>query len=288
MELNFRLYIDESGDHSYGKKELRKSQVATPEGSLDIDIEHYPHLEQDAKRYLGLTGCIIEKDKYRSIFHQNFEALKQKHFPHNPDSPVIFHRDDIINKRKSFWRLRYPENETAFNKDFLCFINSMEYIVITVVIDKKAHIERYRESAFHPYHYCLAAMLERYCGFLNFIHAKGDIMAESRGGKEDNQLKEAYKHIYNNGTLFRPSNFFSNMLTSKEIKLKPKSANIAGLQLSDLLAHPSKQEILIDNKLIIEREELIFRKEICNLLQSKYNRNYYTGEIMGYGKVLIK
>jgi hypothetical protein len=37
------------------------------------------------------------------------------------------------------------------------------------------------------------------------------------------------------------------VLTSKEIKLKPKNANIAGTQLADLLAYPLKQEILVEN-----------------------------------------
>jgi hypothetical protein len=95
---------------------------------------HYPELEKEEKRYLGLAGCIIEIEKYRSIFHPKFEELKQKHFPHNPDEPVILHRKDIINKHGPFWRLRDPEKEKAFNEDLLSLFNEMEFTVITVVI----------------------------------------------------------------------------------------------------------------------------------------------------------
>ncbi|MGQ9666008.1 MAG: hypothetical protein ACUVWB_01725, partial [Anaerolineae bacterium] len=104
-----------------------------------------------------------------------------------------------------------------------------------MVIDKQAHINRYGNAAHHPYHYCLTVLLERYCGFLNHLHANGDVMGESRGGAEDQQLKAAYQSVYENGTKSHEPTFFQRALTSKELKLKPKSANIAGLQIADLL-----------------------------------------------------
>lgn len=289
MQKVFRLYIDESGDHSYGKKELRRLQIKTKDRIIDYPIDHYPELEKDDKRYLGLTGCIIETEKYRSVFHPKLEELKQRHFPHNPDDPVILHRKDIINKHGPFWRLRDPERENSFNEDLLSFLEDMEFVVITVIIDKKAHIERYQEFAYHPYHYCLGALLERYCGLLHFSGAKGDVLAENRGGTEDKQLKEAYISLYNSGTQYRRPEFFQSVLTSKEIKLKPKIANIAGLQISDLLAHPLKQEILIENQRLSNPEEKLFGKKICEIInKAKYNRHIYTGRIYGYGKVFIK
>ena len=258
----YRLYVDESGDHTYYE------------------------LEDPAKRYLGLTGIFIEGEYYRTTFQPEMERLKQKHFPHSPDEPVILHRADIIDRRGPFWRLRDMEKEQAFNEDFLQLIKAQDYHLITVVIDKKTHIERYGEVAYHPYHYCLAVLLERYCGFLNFYNAQGDVLAESRGGTEDRQLKEAYRFIYNAGTQQRGTEFFSRGLTSSEIKVKPKSANIAGLQLSDLLAYPSKQEILIEARRITDPGDN-FGKQICQLIQAKYNKQVYEGRIRGYGKIFL-
>lgn len=63
MSRIFRLYIDESGDHTYKKIE-------------DIN-----------QRYLSLTGCIIDSEVYRKQIQPEFELLKQKHFPHSPDDP---------------------------------------------------------------------------------------------------------------------------------------------------------------------------------------------------------
>ncbi len=261
--IRYRLYIDESGDHTYGE------------------------LEDPAKRYLGLTGCVVESEVYRTRFHPALEALKQTHFPHSPDEPIILHRNDLINRRGPFWRLRDPENERRFNEDLLRFLDEQDYLLITVVIDKKSHIERYGNAAYHPYHYCLAVLLERYCGFLNLFNAQGDVMAESRGGTEDKRLKEAYQQLYEHGTYFRNATFFQRVLNSKEIKLKPKSANIAGLQIADLLAYPCKQEVLIQNGRINEISDAAFGRAIRRCILPKYNRRLSDGRIQGYGQVFL-
>ena len=111
-------------------------------------------------------------------------------------------------------------------------------------------------------------------------------MAESRGGAEDKQLKITYRTIYNVGTQWRGTEFFKRSLTSLEIKLKPKLANIAGLQLSDLLAYPSKQEILIEERRINDLGDN-FGKQICQRIQAEYNKQVYEGRIRGYGKIFL-
>lgn len=254
----YRFYIDESGDHTYS-------------------ISDNPE-----ERYLGLTGCIIESDYYKDKFHPSLEKFKQKHFPHDPDEPIILHRREIVNKRGPFWRLRDNQKEKEFNQDLITFFKESNFIIISVVIDKKQHKERYKEAAFHPYHFCLATLLERYCGYLHFYNAKGDVMAESRGKQEDLQLKEAYRRVYGSGTLFRSPEFFQKVLTSKEIKIKPKKANIPGLQLADLLAHPCKNEILIEKGIVKYRAS--FGREISKTVKAKYNHHFFDGRIEGYGK----
>ncbi len=215
------------------------------------------------------------------------EELKQKYFPHSPDEPVILHREDILQRKGPFWVLRDEEKRRDFNEELLQFMTVQCYHVITVVIDKKVHIERYGESAYHPYHYCLATMLERYCGFLNFYNAEGDVLAESRGRTEDLQLKEAYRLIYRVGSQWRGFEFFQRALTSSEMKVKQKQANIAGLQLCDLIAYPSKQDILTADSRIDDPGG-IFGKQICKCIESKYNRQVYENRIEGYGKVFLK
>jgi hypothetical protein len=260
----YRLYIDESGDHTY-----------------------YLTSEEPAKIYLGITGLIINQEYYRTSFHPQFESLKQKHFPHNPDEPVIFHRKEIINRNGPFWRLRDKEKDNAFTEDLMSFLKEQEYTIITIVVDKNSHVRRYGKTAYNPYHYCLMLMMERYCGYLKNNNTKGDIMAESRGKSEDRLLKAAYKNIFTNGTYYHNSEFFQKTLTSKEIKLKPKPKNIAGLQVADLLAYPSKQEILVSYERYTQNMEDKFGEKICECIQFKYNKQIYQGRQVGYGKVFI-
>ena len=139
----------------------------------------------------------------------------------------------------------------------------------------------------HPYHYCLIAMLERYCDFLRLHNAKGDVLAESRGGNEDNMLKKEYKNIYDMGTMFRKPIFFSSVLSTHEIKLKSKTNNIAGLQIADLLAYPSKIDILFENK-ILENNTGNFGKSICKCISMKYYRHFCHKSINGYGKIFLQ
>lgn len=262
MQKQYRLYIDESGDHTY---------------SVSNDPE---------KRYLGLTGCIFESSYYRKDFQPNIEKFKRVHFTYDPDDTVILHRKELINKQGHFSQLIDKKKEQNFNEGLLKIIEQSKYIIVTVVIDKKIHKQHYGEIAFHPYHYCLVALLERYSGFLHYHNLHGDVLAESRGGQEDMQLKEAYRRAYESGTNLRDSSYFQQVLTSKEIKLKPKLANVAGLQLADILAFPCKQDILLENGKI-DRYYGKFGKKILTVAQKKYNLRYMTGQVKGYGKVFL-
>jgi len=262
MSKLYRLYIDESGDHTY----------------FDVN--------KAEKRYLGLTGCIVEKNYYGDCFKPKLEALKKNHFPYDPDDPIIFHRTDLVNCRGPFWCLRGEAKRKLFDKDLLNYFREIRFTLITVVIDKKSHTDRYGEAAFHPYHYCLAAMLERYCGFLNFYNAKGDVMAESRGKRENELLESSYNEVYCDGTHWRGAEFFNKVLTSKKIKIKPKTSNIAGLQVADLLAYPIKQMILLENDRI-EDPGKVFSKKICEAVKRKHNQQVYQERVSGYGKVFL-
>src|SRR5258708_39268825 len=87
-------------------------------------------------------------------------------------------------------------------------------------------------------------MIERYVLWLKDGGTVGDIMAESRGGKEDKRLKDSFERAYTKGSEYMDAETFATHLTSKQLKVKPKSNNIAGLQLADLIAHPSSHVIL--------------------------------------------
>lgn len=260
QDERFRLYIDESGDHVF------------------------KHNDKPSHRFLCLLGCFMRIDTYRT-FHLHLEEFKQRHIPHSPDEPVILHREDIVNRRRWFWRLRDDEARTTFDNDLLDLLAGTDFRMVAILIDKLAHEKRYANPV-HPYHLALGYMLQRYCGYLNHINRRGDVMAESRGGKEDRLLKDSYRFVYERGAWSQRAAFFRTALTSKELKLKPKSANIAGLQLADLLAHPVRQSILREKGLITD-EPTRFARQLLQTVDGKFNRHLYDGRVSGYGKVFF-
>lgn len=259
----YRIYIDEVGNH-------------------DLTSADDPN-----ERFLSLTGVILEADYVLNVLNPEMDELKRRFFQRDPDEPIFFHRKHLINKQEPFQALRDPGVEAAFNQALLDALARWQYIAVTVVIDKLEHRDRYRQWQFHPYHYCLRVLLERYIYFLSDHRAQGDVMVETRGKKEDVKLKESYRRLYARGDDYIPVDRWHACLSSRELKLKPKTANISGLQLADLIAHPSRREVLLEHDLIVDSRGT-FGDQICAILvHAKYNRNPRTGRIEGCGKKLL-
>lgn len=242
----YRLYIDESGN-----SDLKHSD----------DRNH---------RFLSLTGIIVSLQHIQETIHPEMEALKSRYFGSYPNEPVILHRKELVNRRHPFQTLRDPEVESKFNQDMLTYLRNWEYHVITVCLDKKNHIETYQTWARDPYYYCLVILLERFNFWLNRRSSKGDVMAESRGRRDDTRLKDEFRSLWENGSDYVGANQFQRSLTSRELKVKPKSANIAGLQLADLIAHPSRSEILYEQGFLEKLGD--FAEQISEILAGKYYR----------------
>ena len=259
--LRYRLYIDESGDHTY---------------ELMDDPSH---------RYLALLGVWFRQGEEYTAFADDLERFKRDIFGPRPDKPVILHRSAIINRKGPFGLLCQPEVQKRFDEGLLEIVRRTRFKMICVTIDNQTHLGRY-SSPFHPYHYCLAAMLDRHSGWLNYKNVVGDVMAESRGREEDLQLKQAYLRVYESGTLMFGHEHHQRALTSKDIKIQPKVANIAGLQLADVLAHPVKQTCLIERGYIPDSGD-VFGKRIYEVAERKFNRNEFRGFVEGYGKVFL-
>ena len=245
--MKYRVYIDEVGNP-------------------DLESSDNPN-----HRFLSLTGVIMELEYVKEIVHPQMESLKARYFGSHPDEPVILHRKEIMNARAPFDSLREPLRRAEFDKQILDLMKSWEYTVISVCIDKKRHKETYTTWRYDPYHYCMAVLLERFVLFLERVNAQGDVMAESRGGKEDKRLKASFNRLWQSGTEFIGSERFQNVLTSRQLKVKPKSVNISGLQLADLLAHPSRNEILQEQGLL-DRSIAPFAGLVIEVLQSKYDQ----------------
>ncbi|RJP79377.1 MAG: DUF3800 domain-containing protein [Candidatus Zixiibacteriota bacterium] len=256
--MKYRLYIDEVGN-----SDLHSSS----------DPNH---------RYLSLTGVAFSLDYVDQVVFPTLESLKRRYFHHHADDPICLHRKEILQKKAPFDSLRDPKIEAAFNEDLLRILMDFQYTVFTAVIDKYEHMRQYSVWQYDPYHYCLEILIERFCFFLETSEATGDVLAESRGGKEDRRLKASFHRHFSTGTRFINPEKIAQRLTSSQLKVKSKSNNIAGLQFADIIAYPSYRAALArhDNRPLPED----FSGKIITILEtSKYYRSS-AGEIQGYGR----
>ena len=255
--MKYRMYVDEVGNP-------------------DLNASQNPN-----HRYLSLTGVIIELDYVSRTVFPRIEELKKRYFGSHPDEPIILHRKELVNKKPPFHPLQDARVEQAFNADLLSLLDDLDYVVITSVIDKMEHNTQYTTWRFDPYHYSLTVLIERYVQWLETMAAVGDVMAESRGGNEDKRLKASFERLFLHGTEYITAQQLAAGLTSRQLKVKPKSTNVAGLQLADLLAHPSYRAVLARHQHQPLPEN--FGGRIAEILErSKYRRSAQ-GKIEGWG-----
>jgi hypothetical protein len=253
-----RLYFDESGTHCSRK------------------------LETVHEQYLALCGVIFEHTDYVD-FQTQWESMKRAFFGGDPDEPVILHRKELMGNCGLFSVLEDQATRRKFDAEFLRIVGEARFTSLIAVIDKARHQKNY-PAPMNPYHYCFVALMQRYCFWLG--SRKGDVMGEARGKTEDHQLKAAFRTLHEHGDWYCRASTYQNHLTSRDIKLKPKSENIAGLQLADLLAHPAKLRCILNHGTCPHIQESRFGKQVADLFWTKI-RKRPDGASTGWGEVFI-
>jgi len=255
-----RMYVDENGHHNL-REDLTKNE----------------------KRFLCLTGIVMKLTEHINLT-ERLNKLKTCYFN---STEVILHRRELISGKAPFEVLQDDDVRNSFNIDLLNIFAEQRYGVISVIIDKLALVEKYTIlKAYDPYALALEYLMQRYQYWIQEYIEKhgqvyGDIMAESRGGREDMVTKETYRLMYEG----KGYNILENadiFYSSKEIKLKPKKDNIAGLQFVDLLSHPARRYILKENNLADNLKPTSFEENVVDILvESKFRRK--NGIIEDYG-----
>lgn len=264
MEPLYRLYIDEVGNH-----DLR------------------PDLDEN-ERFLSLFGVAIVNQHMVDVIQPEMWRIKSEYFLEDPDTPVIFHRKEITRYQGLFKSL-YADREKRlrFGNVMLDAYRRWEYVAFLVTIDKRTHYNTYSVWRYEPYHYCLMAMLERYVRFLRNKNMRGDVMIESRGRDPNQRLESSFRRLITSGTRHVSKEQMQQCLTSVDIKIREKKADIAGLQLADLLAHAAHYEHLAQHNLVAQQESGYSSEIALILKQWKYDRQQGSGKIEGYGKKLL-
>lgn len=213
--MNFSDYIvfaDESGDH----------------GLASIDPQ-FP--------VFALVFCVFEKEAYISSVEPAFRKLKFKYFGH--DAAILHERE--IRKQEppfSFLRQNAPLRE-AFMSDVNEVMAKVQFHADCAVIDKLKHKSRYA-NPWNPYEIAMQFCMEKLSNRLVINGQRNrltHVLFEARGKEEDRQLELEFRRVAANDKRWgwRTVDFSRTPL---EPMFVPKAANLAGHQLSDLIARP--------------------------------------------------
>ncbi|PSR19972.1 MAG: DUF3800 domain-containing protein [Sulfobacillus acidophilus] len=239
------LFLDESGDHSLTK----------------IDPQ-YP---------IFVLGGIIADDQ--AINHQINPGMKQLKKDIFDSDTVILHTADITRNRKDFTILMDSTKRQEFYTLLNQLMKALTFQVVACVIDKPNHSRKYAEAAIDPYVLSLNILVERFYYEVRNHQSTGTIIAESRNPFLDEQLTQAWNTIRRDGTRYVRGSDIRKTITS--LNIYPKLANIAGLQLADLVVSPIGRHYLGKNP-----------HEDYAIIEQKFRRGPRR-EIDGYGLIVL-
>ena len=214
MTLQFSDYLvfaDESGDH----------------GLESID-PNYP--------VFVLAFCILHKGDYVDSVTPAMQRFKLKHFGHDN---VVLHESDIRKDAGAFSFLRSAARKAAFLEELTRLVADAPLTLICTVIRKEALKQRYVRPE-NPYHVALGFGLERVHHFLRTMGGASQtthVTVERRGRREDQELELEFRRVCD-GANFNCEKF------PFQLVFADKRANLAGLQLADLIARPVGMRIL--------------------------------------------
>jgi hypothetical protein len=242
MTAHYILFMDESGDHNL-------SNIA----------DDFP--------VFCLTGCIFESLYYREVVRPKLDKFKE-HFWGTRD--VILRSRDIRRHEGRFAFLHDPDKRKEFYFKLDDLMQGLQFTILSVVIQKHDYMARYGPNVQHPYHLSFKFIMERYAIMMRRRDRKstGRIIAESRGQFEDGLLKGEYNRLKGASYYQRD---FGNIVN---FWMEKKRANIAGLQIADLVAYPIAAKVLHP-----DREQKAF-----DIIGDKFDHApRQRGGILGYG-----
>ena len=216
-------------------------------------------------KHFGVSGVIVSVALLNDL---NLSSRRIKNKYYQGRNNLIFHYIDILHNREDFTDLgKDSEKKKAFGESLASLIKNSDFKYTCVFIDKHEFIKKngifddlgkltkirkvgsnlFPKSPvldYNLYLLCMKSMLEIFYKFLTSrrIEARGIVINEARGEREDTELREAFHKIHINGiSSISPTDLRSIIL---DLFIVPKKQNYIGTQLADLLLYPTYDGIV--------------------------------------------
>jgi len=208
------LYLDESGNHGLVR------------GDTDYPV-------------FVLGGVICDQRYADDVIEPELSRLKRDLFGR---SDLILHTADITRNRNGFERLIEPQFRRGFYQALNALMRRLEYEVVACVVRKDARYAQFGLESVDPYLLSLNVLIEQFCFEIGDVAEGGIVVAEKRGPVLDRQLDVAWLNLKVQGTERVQAVEIDKRIRSLETR--SKTANVAGLQLADLVVGPIGRHML--------------------------------------------
>jgi hypothetical protein len=221
---SYTLYLDETGDH----------------GLLTVNPE-YP--------VLALCGVAVQDGDYAADVVPKIDAFKVAQLG---SASIQLHYRAMARRAGVFKLLTDPERAWEFEKSLAELLDELPMTVFCAAIDKNAYVARHGRTRpidrFLPggniYLVALDFVLERFVRFLEERGAaRGQIIAEARGARENAEVAAEFDELLTRGTQFVSTERFGRVL-APDIRFTEKRERVAGLEIADICAAPIATQVL--------------------------------------------
>ncbi len=194
-------------------------------------------ISQKGKRFLVLTGCIID-EKFRVGVEADLRAIKKRYF-----------QDEDIEIKSNFLRYANPdigissplklhdrEQYNNLEAEVTKYLQSIPVELISIVIDKPAYWEQYPSQ--NPYEIAYLYLLERFQMYLKTKGSLGICVIDPREGQvEKTFIGDSLEKIHHS-MRWQDGQFWKKCPNIIERLLYSTSEGTVGIQIADLYCYP--------------------------------------------------
>lgn len=211
-------------------------------------------------KHFGISGVIVSASLLKDL-NLKIRKIKNRYYPRINN--LILHYVDILQERDDFSdlhsnqkkKLALSQSLSSLIKDFdfkycCVFVDRHELAKKYGIYDKYGKLIKIKKIGsnlfpkspvldYNLYLLCLKRILEVFFKFLvdRRIKARGIVVTEARGEREDTELREAFHKIHLSGiSSIGPTELRSIIL---DMFIVPKKQNYVGTQLADLILYPT-------------------------------------------------
>lgn len=197
---------------------------------------------KNEKKFISISGIIVEKEYHDSYLTDKINDLKNKLFG---KTNIILHEKDIKAAEKSPKKLplnlipdySYFQNKNNVKQFYIeleKIISHSDIWIMGACIDEDGLNKRFsRDIQTDTSSIMLQLIFENFCHFLQERSATGNIIYESIGATQDKAMSLKFHHIKSIGTMYIQPYAFQQLI--EKIEFPKKSDNVTGLQLADFI-----------------------------------------------------